>query len=417
MQLVIAFESLKSRRKSVFLAFLSLLISVSVLISVEYLRLQAKQSFNRTISGVDLIVGAPSGQLNLLLYSVFRMGNPTQSIQLASYRALSEHPQVEWIIPISLGDSHRGFRVLGTSVDYFDHYKFGNKQSLTMLEGEPFEFMFEAVIGSDVARELNYQVGDSIIVAHGLGEISFAKHDHAPFTIVGILQPTGTPVDKTVHVDLASIEAIHIPPRQLKSMLESGQDLKKLATQLQPKTLSAMLVGLQSRMAVFGLQRQINDYKQDRLMAILPGVALAELWQIMRSVEQLLLFISGLVLLSSLCGLAVMLLASMRERRREIALLRVIGATPLTIFSMVMIEAMLITVLAIFSALVSVSMMFYFGKDWLAVEYGLFIEGSVINADLALVCGSILVAAMITTLLPAIEAYRNALHLNLADSN
>jgi putative ABC transport system permease protein len=345
------------------------------------------------------------------------MGNPTQSIQLASYRALSEHPQVEWIIPISLGDSHRGFRVLGTSVDYFDHYKFGNKQSLTMLEGEPFEFMFEAVIGSDVARELNYQVGDSIIVAHGLGEISFAKHDHAPFTIVGILQPTGTPVDKTVHVDLASIEAIHIPPRQLKSMLESGQDLKKLATQLQPKTLSAMLVGLQSRMAVFGLQRQINDYKQDRLMAILPGVALAELWQIMRSVEQLLLFISGLVLLSSLCGLAVMLLASMRERRREIALLRVIGATPLTIFSMVMIEAMLITVLAIFSALVSVSMMFYFGKDWLAVEYGLFIEGSVINADLALVCGSILVAAMITTLLPAIEAYRNALHLNLADSN
>jgi len=141
----LAWSSLGSRKKSVILTFLSLLISISVLLSVEHIRQQAKESFNRTISDVDLIVGAPSGQLNLLLYSVFRMGSPTSNINYESYEALQESQLVEWAIPISLGDSHRGFRVMGTNDNYFQHFKFGNKQALSFQDGKAFASLFEVI--------------------------------------------------------------------------------------------------------------------------------------------------------------------------------------------------------------------------------------------------------------------------------
>lgn len=212
MLISLAWKSLLSRKKSALLTFLSLLISIAVLLSVEHIRQQAKDSFNRTISGVDLIVGAPSGQLNLLLYSVFRMGSPTNDIKFESYQTLKSDAQVAWAIPMSLGDSHRGFRVLGTSTDYFTHFRFGNKQPLSFAGGEPFAGLFDAVVGADVAEKLNYKVGDAIVIAHGIGSTSFTNHDQSPFVISGILARTGTPVDKTVHVSLAAIEAIHLPP-------------------------------------------------------------------------------------------------------------------------------------------------------------------------------------------------------------
>jgi putative ABC transport system permease protein len=116
----------------VVLTLLSLCVSTMVLLSVEHIRLQAKESFNRTISSVDLIVGAPSGQLNMLLYSLFRMGSPTNNIKYQSFLMLQQHEVVEWAIPVSLGYSHRGFRVMGTNDAYFTHYKYGNKQHLRL---------------------------------------------------------------------------------------------------------------------------------------------------------------------------------------------------------------------------------------------------------------------------------------------
>lgn len=211
MLIALACKSLANRRKSVVLTFLSLLISISVLLSVEHIRLQAKQSFNRSINSVDLIVGAPSGQLNLLLYAVFRMGSATNNIRYESYELLKNNKQVEWAVPISLGDSHRGFRVMATDDGYFKHYKYGDTQSLHMQSGKVFSDLFDVVIGADVAKELSYQLGDKVVVAHGIGSTSFTKHDNTPFVISGILKATGTPVDKTLHISLPAIEAIHLP--------------------------------------------------------------------------------------------------------------------------------------------------------------------------------------------------------------
>ncbi|WP_339724594.1 ABC transporter permease [uncultured Paraglaciecola sp.] len=405
----LAWSSLGNRRKSVVLTFFSLLISISVLLSVEHIRQNAKESFNRTISAVDIIVGAPSGQLNLLLYSVFRMGNPTNNIAYESYEALSKNQHVAWTIPILLGDSHRGFRVMGTNENYFVRYKYANKQTLEFAAGAPFSKLFQTVIGADVAKQLKYQVGDEIVIAHGIGNTSFTNHDKTPFVISGILKATGTPVDKTIHVSLNAIEAIHLSPSQQNKLLNDAN-----AVDLTPNGMTAVMLGLKSRMATFKLQREINNNKKDQLMAILPGVAMAELWQMMATVENLLLVISILVLISSLFGLSTMLLASMGQRKNEIAVLRVLGASPSVIFALVLIEALLLVVLVIVAALGLISFLLTLSSDWLATEYGLFLSGNLLSADSLKVVAVIVVTSVITSLLPAIEAYRNALDVGLS---
>ena len=405
-----ALSSLKSRRKSVLLTFLSLLISISVLLSVEHIRSQAEQSFSRTVSGVDLIVGAPSGQLNLLLYSVFRMGSPTNSISYSSYDMLQNHAQVAWAVPIALGDAHRGYRVLGTSPDYFTHFHYGNKQPLVFSSGGAFAQPLEAVMGADVAKKLGYQVGDDIVISHGVGAVSFKNHDDAPFTITGILAPTGTPVDKTVHVSLQGIEAMHMPAKALRQYLSASSETQ---LNLKPKQISAVLVGLNNKFATFTLQRQLNNYKGDRLMSILPGVALAQLWQMMASVENILMAISGLVMLSSLFGLSTMLLASMQQREQEIAVLRILGASSLTLLMLIVVEALIITLSACLASLLLTFGLFTLFSDTLANHYGLFISANVLSPTSAVLLAGVVVASLLTSLIPAIDAYRNGLHARL----
>ena len=409
MLLSVAWQSLVSRRKTVLLTLLSLVVSISVLISVEHIRVQAKDSFNRTISGVDLIVGAPSGELNLLLYSIFRMGSPTNNIRYDSFIMLQAHESVAWAVPISLGDSHRGFRVMGTNADYFNYFKYGNNRSLAMSSGSVFDGPFDTVIGADVAKTLGYQQGDKIVIAHGVGSTSFVNHDTAPFTIVGILAPTGTPIDKTVHVSLSAIEAIHLTPRKLTELVDNPN-----AQLPQPDTVTSVMLGLNSKFATFTLQRQLNNYQNDRLMAVLPGVAMAQLWQLMASVENVLQIIGYLVLLASLFGLATMLLATMNERQKEIAVLRILGASPMLIVSLVILEALIITILAIVCSVAVVTLSLVLLESWLTAEYGLFLTSNIFSMDMLILFAIIILATLVTAFLPGIEAYKKALHSQLS---
>ncbi|MFT5924954.1 MAG: putative ABC transport system permease protein [Paraglaciecola sp.] len=412
MLMSLAVSSLKNRRKSILLTFFSLLISISVLLGVEHIRQQAKESFSRTVSGVDLIVGAPSGQLNLLLYSVFRMGSPTNNINYESFKVLQNNQQVEWAIPISLGDSHHGFRVIGTTQDYFTHFRYGKKQPLEFVQGQAFSSLFEVVIGIDVAKEHNYQVGDEIVVAHGVGSVSFKHHDDTPFVVSGILKPTGTPVDKSLHVTLEAIEAIHLSPTKLRQLINDVD-----AVDLSPNNVTAVMLGLKSKFATFTLQRNINSYTDDRLMAILPGVAMSELWSMMANFENLLRVISILVLFASLFGLSTMLLASMDQRKSEIAVLRVLGAGPGVIFSLVLIEALILVSFAIVASVMTISLTLALLGDWLASEYGLFLSANLFSMEALTAIGIILIASIITSTIPAFEAYKNALHSTLSAKN
>jgi len=402
--LELARSSLWDRRGTAGLCVLSIAISVFVLLGVEFIRQEARESFGRTLSGADLIVGARGGQLNLLLYSVFRIGEPTNNIRWDSYRAIADDPAVAWTVPLSLGDSHRGFRVLGTTADYFAHYRYGSDRSLEAARGTTALGERGAVIGANVAARLGYDVGRKIVLAHGTGGVGFRRHDDHPFTVAGILARTGTPVDDTVHVSLAAIDRIH-------AGFNAGAGRSQRAAE---RSITAFLVGLESRMLTFRLQRQINEYAQEPLQAILPGVALSQLWRVLGSVENVLRAVSALVLLSALLGMSTMLLASLRERRGELAVLRSIGATPLFIFLLLEAEALLLALLGLVLGMLLVGISSLLAQDWLRDSYGLLIGVYLPGPAALAVSGAVLVLALLCALAPALGAYRSALGVALA---
>ena len=199
----IAVKSLLNRKSTATLTIIAIAISVTLLLGVERIRSEARSSFANTISGTDLIIGARGGSIQLLLYSVFRIGNATNNISWGSYQKFAELPSVAWTIPLSLGDSHLGYRVLGTTGEYFRHYRYGAKRKLQFLKGVAFDDIFDAVLGAEVAEKLGYRVGDPLIVTHGIAKQGGQDHRDKPFRVSGILAKTGTPVDQTIHVSLA----------------------------------------------------------------------------------------------------------------------------------------------------------------------------------------------------------------------
>jgi len=414
MFLRLALSSLWSRKGSVMLTFLAITVSVFVLLGVEQIRQQAKNSFGNTVSGIDLIVGARTGDINLLLYSVFRLGNATNNISWKSYQTIATDPNVAWTIPISLGDSHKGYRVMGTTSDYFTHFRYGKDKPLELAEGAPFSDLYDVVLGAEVARTLAYQLGDRLILSHGMGNTSFSNHDDSPFRVTGILESTGTPVDRTLHVSLEGIEAIHVGWQDGSevSTATGGTDTASKKN-LAPKSLTAFMLGLESKFDTFKLQRQINTYRGEPLLAILPGVTLTGLWQMMSAMENTLLLISLLVLLASLLGLAAMLLASIRERQREIAVMRVIGASPWFILSLIIAEAVLVALAATVTAVLLLRIATGLLSNFLAERFSLFIEPDLFTSQSILYIAIVIVSTMFIALIPGISAYRQAQHQQL----
>ncbi|NKJ69046.1 ABC transporter permease [Vibrio chemaguriensis] len=405
----LAWKSLINRKATAILTIMTVAISVILLLGVERIRTQAKDSFANTISGTDLIIGGRSGQVNLLLYSVFRIGNATNNIDWKSYQEFANHRAVDWAIPISLGDSHKGFRVMGTNHSYFEHYKFGSKQSLTFSEGLEFNGLFETVLGSDVAKQLGYHVGSEIIIAHGISDVGFSRHDNLPFKVVGILAPTGTPVDKTVHVSLEAIEAIHVGWESGARLgpTPKAQDLKN--RDFQPKQITAMLVGLKSRIQTFALQRQINTYPKEPLSAIMPGIALHELWGMMSVAEQALMAVSGFVVIAGLLGMLSSLLTSLQERRREMAILRAMGARPRHVFSLLISEASLLTAVGIVTGLAGLYAILAIVQPIIQQHYGIHLTLSLLSPYEWMLLGFVQCAGIVIGVIPAFRAYRQSL--------
>ncbi|EOV6282573.1 ABC transporter permease [Vibrio parahaemolyticus] len=405
----LAWKSLMNRKATAVLTIMTVAISVILLLGVERIRTQAKDSFANTISGTDLIVGGRSGQVNLLLYSVFRIGNATNNIDWKSYQEFSQHRAVDWAIPISLGDSHKGFRVMGTNHSYFEHYKYGSKQPLTFSKGKEFNGLFETVLGSDVAKQLGYQIGSEIIIAHGISDVGFSRHDKLPFKVVGILAPTGTPVDKTVHVSLEAIEAIHVG-WESGARLGPTPDAKVLQERdFQPKQITAMLVGLKSRIQTFALQRQINNYPKEPLSAIMPGVALHELWGMMSVAEQALMAVSGFVVIAGLLGMLSSLLTSLQERRREMAILRAMGARPRHVFSLLISEASLLTAAGIVTGVLGLYAILALLQPLIQQHYGINLTLSTLSAYEWMLLSFAQCAGIVIGFIPAFRAYRQSL--------
>ena len=406
----LALLSLWNRRLTAILTILGIALSVTLFLSVEKLRTGARESFANTISGTDLIVGARAGDVQLLLYSVFRIGNATNNITWESYRDIAGRSEVDWIVPISLGDSHRGYRVVGTTPDFFEHYRYRRDTGLRFTAGAASDDLFDTVIGADVAQALGYEVDSRIVVSHGTGRGTGAEHDDKPFRVAGILAKTGTPVDRAVYVGLEAIEAIHVDWQgggRVEGLRIPAERVRNM--DLTPKTVTAAFVGLKSRITTFRFQRYVNEYDEEPLTAILPGVALSNLWSLVGVAERALSVVSSMVVVTALLGLVTTLLASLEERRREMAILRANGASPRAISVLLTAESGVIALAGAVLGLVFLYVLLFALQPLLDSRFGLYLKVDAPGVRECVILALIVFAGIVAGLIPAWRAYRRSL--------
>ncbi len=413
----LALKSLRNRAFSTSLTVGSIALSVALLIGTENVRTGMRESFSNTISQTDLIVGAKGGTIQLLLYSVFGMGSPTDNLSWDTYREWAEHPAIEWTIPYGLGDSHRGFRVVGTNEDFYRHYRYRGGQAVALAEGRAGSEAFDVTLGADVARELGYRLGDEIEVTHGIGEVGFLNHEHMPFTVTGILHRTFTPVDRAIYVTLEGLEAIHFgwedgaPP--MPGEEHTHEEVLEME-EIEITQVTSFFVGATNRRDVLRLQREINDHPGEPMMAVVPGVALNEMWQGIGTAETGLRLVTVFVVLVGLLGMLVSLYTSLNERRREMAILRAVGAGPGRIVALLVLESVCLAAAGAVAGLALAYALLSAGQPIVEARMGLFVPIHLPGPVELLFLGAVVTAGFLMGFVPALKAYRTALHDGLA---
>ncbi len=508
----LALKSLRNRAFSTSLTVGSIALSVALLIGVENVRVGMRESFSNTISQTDLIVGTKGGTIQLLLYSVFGMGVPTENVSWEAYRQWAEHPAVAWTIPYSLGDSHRGFRVIGTNEDFYRRYRYRGGQEIALAEGRASENLYDVTLGADVAEELNYTMGDEIAVTHGIGEVGFLVHDHMPFTVVGVLAKTFTPVDRALYVTLEGMEAIHLEEGaspaddghvhddeaeaapaddghahdedEVAAADEDHEEETEAAAEddghaheeeteaaaeddghahseaetalvddghvhdeeaevapadddhahevetevaaaddghvhseadlsiedVEVTQVTSFFVGTTDRRDVLMLQREINDFEDEPMMAVIPGVALNEMWRSLGYAETGLRLVTIFVVMVGLLGMLVSLYTSLDERRREMAILRAVGAGPRRIVALLVLESVCLAAAGALAGLALVYVLLSIGQSVVEAQVGLFIPIRPPGSVELLFMGAVVTAGFLMGFVPALKAYRTALH-------
>ena len=413
----LARKSLTNRLLTTSLTALSIAFSVALLVGVENVRTGMRESFSNTVSGTDLVVGSRGGTIQLMLYAVFGMGSPVANISHDTWKEWDEHPAVSWTIPYALGDSHRGFRVIGTNDSFYEHYKYRGGQPIALAEGRAAQSVFDVVLGAQVAERLGYVLGDRISVTHGMSAVGFMNHDEMPFEVVGVLEKTFTPVDRAIYVTLEGVTAIHMgwesggPPMPGDEI--SAADV--LAMEEVPVSqITSFFLGAESRAYTLQLQRDISTSEDEPLTAVIPGVALSEMWRGIGYAEDGLLVISGFVVLVGLLGMLVSIYTSLDARRREMAILRALGAGPRRIVSLLVLEA---GALSIIGALLGVAFV-YVGlaalQPWLEGQFGLQVPIQALDGMQLMYIGTVIALGFVAGLVPALKAYRTALHDGLS---
>lgn len=447
----LALNSVMHRRFATVMTCLSIAFSMVLLLGVERIRESGRESFGGAISKTDLIVGPRTGNLALLLYSVFRIGSPNQNISTKTVEVFTKHPAIEWIVPFNLGDGYRGFPVVGVPNEFFTRYKYGRGDDLAFSAGDAGTDPNSAVLGAGVASDLNHKIGDKIVVSHGHSEDGdgFEKHEGQPLVVTGILESTGTPVDRSVWITLEAMSAMHKPEEtdvkvEAPAELDSTNDQAKMNSPPVGKTasthdhhhdhdheedgeeeqehhsphdsgkVSGFFLGTKDRSAALSLMREINEYADEPLTAIMPAVVLNDLWRTLAVGEKALSLVSAMVALVGICGMWVSLHILAHGRKREIAVLRATGASPVAVISLMTGEAVLIC----FGGIVLGFFLLYGGMalltPFIAHKYGVTLSLMSPSSREWVYIVLVLAASAVAGLIPAVRAYRSALHEGLS---
>ncbi len=479
--LTVIYRNLRQRWLSTCLTALSIALGVALVTAITALRQQARASFDNVAASYELVVGAKGSPLQLVLNTVFHLDAPVGNIPYDYYRKLKADDRVAYAVPLALGDNYRGFRLVGTEPEYFTLVKLKDGQPVAVAQGRAFAGDYEAVIGSVVAREAKLGLGQTFVARHGVEDTAAAEeHEDAPFTVVGVLRETGTPLDRVIFISLGSVDEIHRDAANASQTSQSLLDqLNALgaepespakpdarpdakpdahgderghrhghrhrrqepagappeapsasapsapAAPLSPPAapaseiaeVTSVIVKLRSPGYLFLLHREINKGKDAQ--AALPGVEVQKLFAIVGTVDRALLLVSLLVVAVAAVSVLVAIYNSLAERRREVAVLRALGARRRTVFAWLLWEA---AVTAALGGLVGVwlghallatagaTLKFLSGLPlapwtWTRLEIGPSWLTGYVPFEAAVVVGTLLLGALMG-LLPAALAYR-----------
>jgi len=405
----LALRSLRARTLATSLTVFSIALSVMLLVGVDRLRSATQAGFSGTISHTDLIVGARGGGLPLLLSSVFHIGAASNNIKWESYQHFAHHRAVAWTIPISIGDSYRGFPVIATDDNFYQHYQFRGGHGLSLAEGHQSHELFDVTLGATIAKQRGLKLGDKIVLAHGIEEKSILDHANTPFTVVGILAQTATPVDRSLYITLLGEEAMHFgwsggtPPA-------IGEEVPKLdPSKLQVDEITSFMLGAKSRVSTLYLQREIDTYKPEPLTSIIPAYTLQELWSLLDYADTALSLVSAAVLVVGLLAMLIALYTALNERRREIAVLRAVGLHAYQIFLLFVLESTFIAAIGTTLGIAAVYALLFALRTTIETHFGLPIAQVGLSPRVELYAAATLISAAILGLIPAFGAYRNSL--------
>ena len=409
-------KSMRSRIIPTSLVTISLMASMVLLLSIERIQQGAEEGFNQSISGVDAIIGPRSSSIELVLYTVFHLGRPTNNITTKTVNDVKLRGDISWLVPIALGDSHKGFRVVATEPNYFEHIKYANSQPLVFSKGVAFAELSEAVLGSDVAEKLSYTVGSKIQITHGSVESIGSKHDDFSFVVTGILNKTGTPIDRAIFLDLKGYELLHLGWKSGKKIFNLDDiNLSSLPEDaLIPKTVTAAFIGLKSKLTLFNFSKNIREYPKEAISAVIPGIALSELWSIVGLVDKGFQLLSWIIIAISLIAMVTLIIASLDNRKQEMTIYRANGASPKFLAMMVLCESLVIGLTAIVGAIILVTIVTYFATVQLNLALGISPSFEWISMGEITVFSFILLAGALSSLIPAVMVFRKNLHQTLS---
>jgi putative ABC transport system permease protein len=373
-------------------AALNVLLLSLGLASITFLLLvgaQLSKAFDRDLAGIDVVVGAKGSPMQLILSGVLHIDAPPGNIPLQAVRALEKHPMVARIIPVSLGDNLAGYHIVGTSLDYIAHYE------ATLAQGRVWDASMQVVLGATTARKLGLALGQTFVGSHGLGAGGHTHGDNA-YTVVGILAPSGSVLDRLILTDTASVWKVH------EDATAMDDDDRKVMEEEREITMA--LVKYKTPMAALSFPRYVNTSTE--MQAAAPALEISRLLHMLGLGTDVLRAFAGVLLLTAGLSVFIALWSAVRERRADLALLRMLGAPPRKVAALLLCEALWLGLVASVLGLL-LGQACTAALAWLLqLDNSLLIGGVVWPLELWVVPALALGVSLVSALLPAIGAYR-----------
>ncbi|MCE3273225.1 MAG: putative transporter, permease component [Ramlibacter sp.] len=390
--LALAFRYLWSRPLATVLNLVLLTLGLASITFVVLVSAQVQGALQRDLRGIDLVVGAKGSPLQLILAGVFHIDVAPGNIKLADLRALEGRPQVAQVIPLSLGDSFRGFRIVGTTPAYAAHY------GVTVAQGRAWTAPMEAVAGAGVARALGLKPGDRFVGGHGLGGSGMA-HDAAPYAVTGVLSACGCVLDRLILTSTESVWHVHEPPAAPGQPHAEAHDDED-----EDREVTLALVRYASPLAAASLPRHVNT--QTPMQAAAPAVEVTRLLRLLGVGSEVLQGVAAVLLLTAALSVFIALWSAVRERRADLAMLRMLGASPAKVAGLLLAEALWLALIASALGLALGHALTAVAGAVLQAQQSLPVSGTVWLPQEGWIVAAALATAGVAALIPAIAAYR-----------